>query len=34
MRGEVAEAVAGFLLAVDDHQWGRVETALDETVAP
>jgi hypothetical protein len=33
MRGEVAEAVGRFLLAVDDHQWGRVEAALDETVS-
>jgi hypothetical protein len=32
MRGEVAGAVARFLLALDDHQWGRVEAALDETV--
>jgi SnoaL-like domain len=32
MRGEVADAVARFLLALDDHQWGRVEAALDETV--
>jgi hypothetical protein len=33
MRGEVADTVARFLLAVDDHQWGRVEAALDETVS-
>jgi hypothetical protein len=32
MRGEVADAVARFLLALDDHEWGRVEAALDETV--
>jgi SnoaL-like domain len=32
MRGEAADAVARFLLALDDHQWGRVEAALDETV--
>jgi hypothetical protein len=33
MRGEVADAVARFLLALDDHQWGRVEAALEETVS-
>jgi SnoaL-like domain len=33
MRGEVAEAVVRFLLALDDHRWGRVEAALDETVS-
>jgi SnoaL-like domain len=32
MRGEVADAIARFLLALDDHQWARVEAALDETV--
>jgi hypothetical protein len=32
MRGEVADAVARFLLALDDHEWDRVEAALDETV--
>jgi hypothetical protein len=32
MRGEVADAVARFLLALDDHEWARVEAALDETV--
>jgi hypothetical protein len=32
MTGDVADAVARFLLALDDHQWGRVEAALDETV--
>ncbi len=33
MNGEIAEAVARFLLALDDHQWDRVEAALDETVS-
>jgi hypothetical protein len=33
MRGEVADAVARFLLALDDHEWGRVEAALEETVS-
>jgi SnoaL-like domain len=33
MRGEVADAVARFLLALDDHRWGQVEAALDETVS-
>jgi hypothetical protein len=33
MRGEVADVVVRFLLALDDHQWGRVEAALDETVS-
>jgi SnoaL-like domain len=33
MSGEVADVVARFLLALDDHQWGRVEAALDETVS-
>jgi hypothetical protein len=33
MRGEVADAVGRFLLALDDHQWSRVEAALDETVS-
>jgi hypothetical protein len=33
IRGEVAEAVARFLLALDDHRWGRVEAALDGTVS-
>jgi SnoaL-like domain len=32
MREEAADAVARFLLALDDHLWGRVEAALDETV--
>jgi hypothetical protein len=32
MRAEAADAVARFLLALDDHQWARVEAALDETV--
>jgi hypothetical protein len=32
MRGEVADAVARFLLALDDHRWVGVEAALDETV--
>jgi SnoaL-like domain len=32
MRGEVADAVARFLLALDDHEWARVEAALDATV--
>jgi SnoaL-like domain len=32
MTGEVADAVARFLLALDDHHWGQVEAALDETV--
>jgi SnoaL-like domain len=32
MRGEVADAVARFLLALDDHEWARVEAALEETV--
>jgi hypothetical protein len=32
MRNEVADAVARFLLALDDHEWDRVEAALDETV--
>jgi SnoaL-like domain len=33
MRGEVADAVARFLLALDDHQWARAEAVLDETVS-
>jgi hypothetical protein len=33
MSGEAADAVARFLLALDDHQWARVEAALDETVS-
>jgi hypothetical protein len=33
MRGEVADAVARFLLALDDHRWGQVEAALDETIS-
>ena len=33
MRGEAGDAVARFLLALDDHQWGRVEAALDERVS-
>jgi SnoaL-like domain len=33
MRGGAADAVARFLLALDDHQWSRVEAALDETVS-
>jgi hypothetical protein len=32
MRGEVADAVARFLLALDDHRWEQVEAALEETV--
>jgi hypothetical protein len=32
MRAEAADAVARFLLALDDHQWAQVEAALDETV--
>jgi hypothetical protein len=32
MTGEVADAVVRFLLALDDHRWGQVEAALDETV--
>jgi hypothetical protein len=32
MSGQVADAVVRFLLALDDHQWARVEAALDETV--
>jgi hypothetical protein len=32
MSGEITDAVARFLLALDDHQWDRVEAALDETV--
>jgi hypothetical protein len=32
MKGEVADAVVRFLLALDDHRWSRVEAALDETV--
>jgi SnoaL-like domain len=32
MTGDVADAVARFLLALDDHRWDRVEAALDETV--
>jgi hypothetical protein len=33
MRGEVADTVARFLLALDDHEWERVEAALEETVS-
>jgi hypothetical protein len=33
MRGEVADASARFLLALDDHRWGQVEVALDETLS-
>ena len=33
MNGEVADAVARFLLALDDHQWDRVEAVLDESVS-
>jgi hypothetical protein len=33
MRGEPADAIVRFLLALDDHQWSRVEAALDETVS-
>ena len=33
MRVEIADAVARFLLALDDRQWGRVEAALDGTVS-
>jgi hypothetical protein len=33
MRGEVADAVPRFLLALDDHEWGQVEAALEETVS-
>jgi SnoaL-like domain len=33
MRGEIADVVARFLLALDDHRWGEVEAALDETVS-
>ena len=33
MRGEVADTAARFLLALDDHRWGRVEAALEETVS-
>jgi SnoaL-like domain len=33
MRDEIADAVARFLLALDDHEWDRVEAALDETVS-
>jgi SnoaL-like domain len=32
MSDEIADAVARFLLALDDHQWDRVEAALEETV--
>jgi SnoaL-like domain len=32
MRGEVADAIVRFLLALDDHEWSRVEAALDERV--
>jgi hypothetical protein len=32
MGGEVADAVARFLLALDEHQWGLVEEGkLDES---
>jgi SnoaL-like domain len=30
---QAGDAVARFLLALDDHQWGRVEAALDERVS-
>jgi hypothetical protein len=33
MTGEIADAIARFLLALDDHRWGQVEAALDETVS-
>jgi hypothetical protein len=33
MRGEVADTIARFLLALDDHDWGGVEAALDETLS-
>jgi SnoaL-like domain len=33
MSGDPADVVARFLLALDDHQWSRVEAALDETVS-
>jgi SnoaL-like domain len=32
MSGDAVDAVARFLLALDDHQWAQVEAALDETV--
>jgi SnoaL-like domain len=32
MRGEAGDAIVRFLLALDDHEWSRVEAALDETV--
>jgi hypothetical protein len=32
MRDEIADAVARFLLALDDHEWAQVEAALDVTV--
>lgn len=33
MTGEVTDAIARFLLALDDHDWGGVEAALDETLS-
>jgi SnoaL-like domain len=33
MRGEVADAVARFLLALDDHRWAEIEAGLDETLS-
>jgi SnoaL-like domain len=32
MRSEIADTIASFLLDLDDHEWGRVEAALAETV--
>ncbi|HEY8466642.1 MAG TPA: nuclear transport factor 2 family protein [Solirubrobacterales bacterium] len=33
MSAEVKDAIARFLLALDDRDWERVEAALDETVS-